>query len=186
MAETPSTMIPLGTKAPSFRLLDTRTNQLVSLDDLKSSKGTVIMFLCNHCPYVKYIQSRLVELVKEYQGKGISFIAISSNDADAYPQDGPEKMRIEAENHHYTFPYLYDETQEIAKAYHASCTPDFYVFDNELHCIYRGRFDSATPGNHHQVTGNDLSMALDNILSGNPQTNDQKPSLGCNIKWKKR
>lgn len=186
MAETPSNMIPLGTKAPAFRLLDVRTNKYLSLEELKSDVATVIMFICNHCPFVKYIQSKLVEVAKIYQANGISFIAISSNDAENYPDDGPEKMRVEAEKHRYTFPYLYDETQEVAKAYRAACTPDFYAFDKNLNCVYRGRFDDATPGNRHPVTGKELSAVLDNILAGKPIDPNQKPSVGCNIKWKKR
>jgi thiol-disulfide isomerase/thioredoxin len=185
MAETPSSMLPLKTKAPQFNLLDTRTNQLKSLEDLKSPKGTVIMFICNHCPYVKYIQKKLVEVAKKYQAKGISFVAISSNDAKNYPADGPEKMREEAEVNNYSFPYLYDETQEVARAYQAACTPDFYLFDKDLLCVYRGRFDDATPGNRFEVTGNDLVGALDNLLAEKAISNDQKPSLGCNIKWKR-
>ncbi len=186
MAETPSNMLPLGSIAPDFELLDTRTNNHLSLNQLKSPKGTVIMFLCNHCPYVKHIQSKLTEIANIYQTKGVSFVAISSNDVESYPQDGPEYMRKEAEKHHYTFPYLYDDTQEVAKAYHAACTPDLYVFDHQLHCVYRGRFDDSTPGNHRPVMGHDLSQALDNLLAGKVISTDQKPSVGCNIKWKKK
>jgi peroxiredoxin len=185
MAETPSKMIPLGTKAPEFSLLDTLSNEHLSLNELKSETATVIMFLCNHCPYVKHIQSKLVDVVKSYQAKGISFIAICSNDVKTYPEDGPDKMHIEAEEQGYTFPYLFDATQEVAKAYLAACTPDFYVFDNNLRCVYRGRFDSATPGNRQPVTGADLRKALDNIIAGQTVDAEQKPSLGCNIKWHK-
>ncbi len=185
MAVTPSTMIPLGTKAPEFRLLDTRTNKYLTLNELKSPIATVILFLCNHCPFVIHIQPKLVEMAKLYQAKGISFIAISSNDVSTYPQDGPVYMRAEAEKNHYTFPYLYDETQNVAKAYQAACTPDLYVFDSKLQCVYRGRFDDATPGNQQAVTGHDLSQALDCILSDKPISPDQKASVGCNIKWKK-
>lgn len=185
MAETSSKMIPLGTKAPEFRLLDTCTNETLTLQALRSSVATVIMFLCNHCPYVKHIQTKLVEIARDYEAKGIRFIAISSNDSQAYPSDSPEKMRLEAEEHHYPFPYLYDETQAVAKAYQAACTPDFYIFDPNLYCIYHGRFDASTPGNQQPVTGQDLSQALENILASKPPTNDQKPSLGCNIKWKR-
>lgn len=185
MAETASNMIPLGTKAPNFNLIDTRTNEQVSLNKLKPAKGTVIMFLCNHCPYVKLIQHKLVEVANFYQAKDINFIAISSNDAASYPQDGPDKMRLEAINHRYPFPYLYDETQEVAKSYQAACTPDFYIFDDNLACVYRGRFDDATPGNGRPVSGMDLKLALDNLLSGKSISKDQKASLGCNIKWKK-
>jgi len=185
MAETPSTMLPLGTKAPDFSLPDTRTEKNISLQDVKSDIATVIMFICNHCPYVKHIQTKLVEVAKKYQAKKISFVAISSNDAKNYPADGPHEMRHEAELHHYTFPYLYDESQAVAKAYHAACTPDFFVFDKNLACVYRGRFDESTPGNGALVTGNELSAALDAILSGKMINAEQKPSVGCNIKWKK-
>ena len=185
MAETPSIMIPLGTKAPHFLLQDSSSGQLLSLQDIKSEIATVVMFLCNHCPYVKYIHSQLLDVVKKYQAKGISFVAINANDAKSYPADSPTKMREEALKHHYTFPYLYDETQQVAKAYHAACTPDFFVFDKALLCVYRGRFDDATPGNYHTVTGKDLCEALDDVLLGKPLNNNQKPSVGCNIKWKK-
>jgi peroxiredoxin len=185
MAETPSTMLPLGTKAPDFCLLDTRTEKNISLHDVKSDLATVILFICNHCPYVKHIQPKLVEVAKKYQAKKISFVAISSNDANNYPADGPKEMKENADAHHYTFPYLYDESQSIAKAYHAACTPDFFVFDHNLACVYRGRFDESTPGNGAPVTGKELSAALDALLAGKAITIDQKPSVGCNIKWKK-
>lgn len=185
MAQTPSNMIPLGTQAPDFTLLDTKSGSLVSLNEIKSDKATVIMFICNHCPYVKLIQTKLVEIANQYQAKGIQFVAISSNDIETYPQDGPEHMRIEAETHRYPFPYLFDYTQEVAKAYQAACTPDFYIFDGQLACVYRGRFDDATPGNQKTVTGADLQSALNAILANKPIDSDQKPSLGCNIKWRK-
>jgi len=184
MAETPSTMIPLGTKAPDFHLLDMISHQKLSLDKLKSDKATVIMFICNHCPYVKHIQSKLVETANDYLAKGIAFIAICSNDAARYPSDSPEKMHDEAMQHHYPFPYLHDDTQTIAKAFHAACTPDLFVFDHDLRCVYRGRFDDSTPGNGRPVTGKDLREALDNILAGRQVNQDQKASVGCNIKWK--
>ena len=184
MVATPSNMLPLGSKAADFTLIDTRTNQLVSLVKAKSPIATVIMFLSNHCPYVKHIQKKIVELADIYQKKGTQFIAISSNDIEQYPMDGPEKMRIEAEQFHYSFPYLYDETQEIAKAYKAACTPDFYIFDKHLLCVYRGCLDESTPGNNKPVTGIHLQNALDNILAGKSVSADQKPSIGCNIKWK--
>jgi len=184
MAVTPSTMIPLGTPAADFRLLDTTTQQQRSLQELKSNVATVIMFICNHCPFVKHIQNKLVEVANTYQKKDIHFIAISSNDAESYPDDGPEAMRNEAQKKNYPFPYLYDETQSVAKAYHAACTPDIYVFDQQLKCVYRGRFDEATPSNQHPVTGKDLCRALDNILAGKPIDTEQLPSVGCNIKWK--
>lgn len=185
MAETSSSMLPLGTHAPNFKLIDTRTNKLVTLNELKSNIATVVMFICNHCPYVKHIQAKLVTIAKAYQAKGMSFIAISSNDIKDYPADGPDKMHAEATQQGYTFPYLYDETQDVAKAYQAACTPDLYVFDKNLACVYRGRFDDSTPGNRNPVTGKDLSSALDNILVGKSVNPDQKPSVGCNIKWKK-
>ncbi|MGL5742369.1 MAG: thioredoxin family protein [Legionella sp.] len=184
MVATPSTMLPLGSKASDFTLIDTRNNQMVSLASSKSSIATVIMFLSNHCPYVKHIQAKIVELADNYQKKGIQFIAISSNDVEKYPADGPDKMRLEADQFHYSFPYLYDETQEIAKAYKAACTPDFYIFDKDLLCVYRGCLDESTPGNNKPVTGAHLQNALDNLLAGKPVSTEQNPSLGCNIKWK--
>ncbi|MCW8399171.1 thioredoxin family protein [Legionella sp. PATHC038] len=184
MVATASNMLPLGSKAPDFTLVDTRNDHLVSLAQIKSPIATVIMFLCNHCPYVKHIQTKIVELAETYQKKGIQFVAISSNDAEKYPADGPEKMRVEAENFHYSFPYLYDESQEVAKAYKAACTPDFYIFDKDMLCVYRGCLDESTPGNNKPVTGSHLQNALDNLLAGKPVSPEQKPSLGCNIKWK--
>src|SRR3990167_10823778 len=185
MALTPSNMLPLGTKAPEFNLPDCRSGKNVSLQHIKSDIATVILFICNHCPYVKHIQTQLVEVVKKYQAKGISFIAINSNDTQKYLADSPENMRKEAETHGYTFPYLFDESQSIAKAYQAACTPDLYVFDHNLACVYRGRFDDSSPGNNIPVTGKELTAALDAILSGKPVNTDQQPSVGCNIKWKK-
>ncbi len=185
MALTLSTMLPLGTRAPDFNLIDVCTHQLTSLDQMKSDIATVVMFICNHCPYVKHIQTKLVETANFYQAKGIQFIAISSNDIETYPTDNPEHMKKEAETHHYTFPYLFDESQAIAKAYQAACTPDFYIFNSELLCVYRGRFDESTPGNDIPVTGKDLTLALDALLHHQEINSDQKPSIGCNIKWKK-
>jgi len=185
MSETPSTMIPLGTPAFNFNLPDTVSHETLSLPEFKSDVATVIMFICNHCPYVKHIQAKLVYIANIYQPKGIKFVAISSNDVKAYPKDSPENMSVEAEANHYPFPYLYDETQAIAKAYHAACTPDFFVFDKNLKCVYRGRFDDSTPGNRRPVTGKDLSDALDCLLTDKPITNQQIASVGCNIKWRK-
>lgn len=185
MAQTPSNMIPLGTKAPDFHLLDARTKELVALDDIKSDIATVIMFICNHCPYVKLIAPTLSRVAKTYQAKGIQFVAINSNDVESYPQDGPEYMRLEAEKLDYTFPYLFDDTQQVAKAYQAACTPDFYIFDKALACVYRGRFDAATPGNQQEVTGKDLTDALDAMLAGRTVNPEQIASVGCNIKWKR-
>ena len=183
MAKTASNMLPLGSQAPTFDLVDTRINQRVSLQAVRSSIATVVMFLSNHCPYVKHIQMRLAEMAKAYQAKGMSFVAICSNDVAKYPDDSPENMRIVAEQCQYSFPYLYDETQAIAKAYEAACTPDFYVFDKDLLCVYRGCFDESTPGNNQPVTGAQLQQALESILAGKPVSADQKPSIGCNIKW---
>lgn len=184
MVATLSNMLPLGSKAADFNLVDTRNNQMISLEQSKSSVATVIMFLSNHCPFVKHIQVKLVELAEHYQKKGLQFIAISANDVEKYPADDPEKMRLEAELFHYPFPYLYDETQEVAKAYRAACTPDFYIFDKDLLCVYRGCLDDSTPGNNKPVTGLQLQSALDSILAGKPVSTEQKPSIGCNIKWK--
>ena len=184
MARTPSNMLPLGTPAPDFTLLDTVSGKTVSLDKLKSDKATVIMFICNHCPFVKHVDEAIVSLAKDYQAKGVSVIAISSNDVENYPQDSPELMKEEAEKVGYTFPYLYDETQEVAKAYDAACTPDFYVFDKDSKCAYRGQLDDSRPGNDKPVTGKDLRAALDEILEGKEVSAPQIPSLGCNIKWK--
>ncbi len=184
MSLTPSNMLPLGTKAPDFTLPDTITQQSMSLTDLKSEKATMIMFICNHCPFVKHIQHGLAKIAKEYQSKGVQFIAICSNDIKDYPEDSPEKMKEEAKEVGYTFPYLYDETQEVAKAYDAACTPDFYIFDKDLILVYRGRFDDSTPGKDTPVTGKDLKAALDQLLAGAAISPEQKPSVGCNIKWK--
>ena len=185
MALTSSSMLALGTKAPNFELLDTVSGKIVSLNELKSDKATVVMFICNHCPYVKHIQGELVQLAKDYQAKGVSFIAISSNDVEEYPEDAPKEMVKIAKQLNYSFPYLYDETQLTAKNYKAVCTPDFFVFDKDLHCVYRGQLDGSTPGNGTPVTGNALRAALDNILINKSVISDQKPSMGCNIKWKK-
>ncbi|WP_218814075.1 thioredoxin family protein [Rickettsiella endosymbiont of Dermanyssus gallinae] len=184
MALTPSNMLALGTKAPDFELLDTKSGKVCRLTELKSEKATVIMFICNHCPYVKHIQTELIQLAKDYQTKGISFIAISSNDAESYPEDAPKEMAKLAKQLGYPFPYLYDEIQSTAKSYQAACTPDFFVFDNALRCVYRGQLDDSTPGNKIPVTGKTLRSALDNILIDAPVATEQKPSIGCNIKWK--
>ena len=184
MARTPSNMLPLGTLAPDFTLPDTVSGKTASLAELKSDRATVIMFICNHCPFVKHVDEQLVAIANDYQSRGVSFIAISSNDVENYPQDGPELMKEEAEKLGYPFPYLYDESQEVAKAYDAACTPDFYVFDGDLKCVYRGQLDDSRPGNGKPVTGSDLRAALDEILEGKAVSAPQIPSLGCNIKWK--
>ena len=183
MALTPSNMLPLGTKAPDFSLVDTISGQTKKLDEIKGSKGTVVMFICNHCPFVVHVNSQLVQLANDYTEKGIGFVAISSNDAINYPQDGPEKMKSHAQQNGYPFPYLYDETQEVARAFDAACTPDTYVFDNELKLVYRGQLDDSRPGNGIPVTGKDLRSALDSVLQGKQVQTIQKPSIGCNIKW---
>lgn len=184
MARTPSNMLPLETAAPDFNLLDTVSNKILSLQNLKGEKGTVIMFICNHCPFVIHVNPEIVSMANAYAEKGIGFIAISSNDVVNYPQDSPEKMKTHAEKEGYTFPYLYDETQETAKAYDAACTPDFYVFNVDLKLIYRGQLDDSRPGNGLPVTGKDLRHALDCLLKNKENTQLQKPSIGCNIKWK--
>jgi len=184
MSNTPSNMLPLGTIAPDFNLIDTVSDKMISLNDCKGETATVIMFICNHCPFVKHINEQLVSLGKEYKQKDAGFIAISSNDVENYPQDSPEEMRRLALKLDYPFPYFYDETQDVAKAYSAACTPDFYVFNKELKLVYRGQLDGSRPGNDKPVDGKDIRNALDAILSGNNIDQNQIPSMGCNIKWK--
>jgi peroxiredoxin len=183
MAETPSTMLPLGTVAPDFALPDTQ-GKMVSLADLKRAPALLVMFICNHCPYVKHIRSEVARLAREYQAQGVAIMGISSNDAEKYPDDGPAKMAEEVTLAGYTFPYLYDESQAVAKAYRAACTPDFFLFDRSRKLAYRGQFDESRPGNSIPVTGKDLRAALDAVLTGKPVPPNQRPSLGCNIKWK--
>ena len=184
MARTLSNMLPLGTKAPDFNLLDTVSGEYLNLKKLKGLKGTIIMFICNHCPFVKHVNPELVRLARDYSDRGIGIIAISSNDVENYPQDGPYLMKQNALDHGFIFPYLYDETQEITKAYDAACTPDFYMFDKDLKLVYRGQLDDSRPENGIPVTGKDIRNALDNILENKPISPHQKPSIGCNIKWK--
>lgn len=185
MVLTASSMLPLGTKAPEFTLPDAVSGKPVSLSEVKPSKALVIMFICNHCPYVVHIMDQLVKITNEYKAKGIDFIAISANDVNDYPQDAPDKMQILAQEKGFCFPYLYDESQIVAKAFHAECTPDFYIFDRELRCQYRGRFDESSPGKKDvPVTGADLTSALDNLIAGKSIDVNQFPSMGCNIKWK--
>ena len=180
-----SNMLPLGTMAPDFSLPDTVSGKTVSLVDVQGPKGTVVMFICNHCPYVIHVNEAVVELAKEYQAIGVGFVGISSNDVENYPQDGPDLMRTHALNVGYPFPYLYDETQEIAKAYDAACTPDFYVFNKDMRLVYRGQLDGSRPNSGKPVTGTDLRTALDAVIVGRPAPTLQRPSGGCNIKWKK-
>ena len=184
MAKTPSNMIDLGTPAPEFSLPDTVSGEKVTLHDGKSYKGTVILFICNHCPFVIHIAKPLAEIAKRYAEQGIRLIAISSNDIEEYPEDAPDKMKMTAVENDYTFAYLYDETQDVAKAYQAACTPDLFVFNNALNCVYRGRFDASTPGNNVPATGDELTAALDALITDEGISPDQHPSVGCNIKWK--
>lgn len=184
MARTPSNMLALGTKAPNFTLPGTVSGENVSLANIKSNCATVIMFISNHCPFVKILKNQLSAVSHEYQAKGVQFVAICSNDVKNFPDDAPELMKKDAHDYGYPFPYLYDESQEVAKAYDAACTPDLYVFDSELKLVYRGQFDNARPNNGVTPSGEDLTNALDAILEGRPVSTDQHPSLGCNIKWK--
>ena len=184
MARTPSNMLPLGTPAPDFELLDTVSDGNVSLQEVQGSKGTVVMFICNHCPFVVHVNPEITRLAQEYQPMGFGFVAISSNDVENYPQDAPHLMKEKAKEVGYGFPYLYDETQAVAKAYDAACTPDFYLFDADLKLVYRGQLDNSRPGNGLPLTGEDLRKALDALVKGSVIDPEQKPSLGCNIKWK--
>ena len=181
--ETPSTMLPLNTVAPPFSLPDT-AGKMWSLDDFSNALAFLVVFMCNHCPYVKHARETMVKTISEYQKKGLSAVGINSNDADTYHGDRPEYMKKDAEVFHYTFPYLYDSTQEVAKAYRAACTPDFFLFNREKKLVYRGQMDDSRPGNGVPVTGNDLKIALNAVLSGQVAPTTQKPSSGCNIKWK--
>lgn len=184
MVLTHSTMMPLGTVAPDFSLPDTE-GQTVSLSDFQDAKALLVMFICNHCPYVKHVRGELARLARDYQDKGVAVVGISSNDVENYPDDSPEKMVIEKAQVGYSFPYLYDESQEVAKAYTAACTPDFFVFDKDRRLIYRGQLDDSRPDSGKPLTGSDLRAALDAALADQPVPQDQKPSAGCNIKWKK-
>lgn len=184
MALTPSNMLPLGTVAPDFALPDTVSDKTLGLAELKSDKATVIMFICNHCPYVKHVNAELIRIALDYQRRGVSFIAISSNDAERYPDDGPEQMKRVAARLGYPFPYLHDRTQSVARAYQAACTPDLYLFDGAMKLAYRGRLDGSSPGNKVPLTGTDLRAALDAVLAGHAPAAQQLPSMGCNIKWR--
>lgn len=184
MSDTPSNMVPLGSLAPNFYLLDTVSQQYKSLANLKGKQATVVMFICNHCPFVQHINNCLANLAVDYQTKDVKFIAISSNDIENYPQDSPVFMKDQALKLNYPFPYLFDETQEIAKAYDAACTPDFFLFNNQNKLVYRGQLDDSRPGNGIPLSGNDLRGAIDGVIYNRIINPDQKPSLGCNIKWK--
>jgi len=183
MVKTPSTMLPLGTKAPHFSLPST-DGRTVTLDDFAKAPGLLVMFICNHCPFVKHVREGLAAFGQEYQERGLGIIAINSNDVSTHPEDHPDRMREEVAAVGYTFPYLFDETQEIAKAYRAACTPDFFLFDKNRELVYRGQFDPSRPGNDIKVTGSDLRAAVDALLTGRPVPSEQIPSMGCNIKWK--
>ncbi len=183
MVRTASTMLPLGTQAPDFSLPNV-DGRIVSLADFQDASALLVVFLCNHCPYVKHVAPELARLAQEYQARGVAVVGINSNDVDAYPDDAPQQMVAEAQQRGYTFPYLYDQTQSVAQAYRAACTPDFFVFDREFRLVYRGQLDSSRPKSDVPVTGSDLRAALDAVLAGRPVPEPQRPSLGCNIKWK--
>jgi peroxiredoxin len=183
MALTASTMLALGSTAPPFRLPEPGGG-MAALDDFRGAPALLVVFLCNHCPYVKHIRHALAGLAREYQARGAAVVGINSNDVVSHPDDGPDRMIEEKKEIGYTFPYLFDESQDVAKAYQAACTPDFYVFDGNQKLVYRGQMDASRPGNSVPVTGKDLRAALDAVLTGKPVSPEQRPSLGCNIKWK--
>lgn len=183
MARTPSTMLDLGTPAPYFSLLEPATGQTVTLDDYKQ-QPILVVFMCNHCPYVIHLREELVRFADEYRAKGLEVIAINSNDVISYPADSPEKMTADVKQFNYSFPYLFDESQAVAQSYQAACTPDFFMFDQQHTLFYRGQFDDSRPRNDVPVTAQDMRLAADKLLAGEPAPQDQKPSLGCNIKWK--
>ncbi len=184
MSLTPSTMLPLGTNAPDFRLPDTVSGKTLALADFAVAPALLVAFICNHCPFVEHIRAGLAQIGREYQARGVAVVAISSNDVGTHPQDGPAKMAAEARTAGYTFPYLYDETQAVAKAYRAACTPDFFLFDTSRRLVYRGQLDDSRPGSRLPVTGADLRAAIEAVLAGKAASPNQKPSIGCNIKWK--
>ena len=184
MALTPSNMLELGTTAPHFTLPDTVSGKNLSVAELKGELATVVMFICNHCPYVIHVNSEIVKLANDYLPRGVAFIAISSNNIVTHPQDSPEKMKEVAAREKYPFPYLYDESQQVAQDYDAACTPDFYIFDKELKLVYRGQLDDSRPSNKLPLTGKDMRDALENILASRKVSEMQRPSIGCNIKWK--
>lgn len=186
MAATESTMLELGVQAPDFSLPNTNLNfplEQVSLTDFKGAKALLVMFVCNHCPYVIHLRSGLIDLANDYADKGLQVVAISSNSADSHPQDGPDAMQAEAQEHGFPYPYLFDASQDVARAYKAACTPDFYLFDSAQKLVYRGRFDGSRPKNDIPVTGEDMRRAVDAILAGETPDAEQIPSMGCNIKW---
>ena len=184
MARTESAMLPLGTSAPDFAIADVTSGTQVTLQSTRGPNGLLVMFICTHCPFVKHLETALAQLGRDYAGKGIGIVAISSNDAATYPDDSPQGLAQQARRLGFNFPYLYDETQQVARAYSATCTPDFFLFDGALKLVYRGRFDASRPGNQIPITGKDLRAALEAVIAGQPVDSAQHPSLGCNIKWK--
>jgi peroxiredoxin len=184
MALTPSTMTELGTKAPDFHLPDVTTRRTIARDEAAKDKGLLVMFICRHCPYVKHVQAELARIGRDYVGKGVGIVAISANDVVSHPDDAPGSLMVQASEQGFTFPYLYDETQDVARAYGAVCTPDFFLYDRSLRLVYRGQLDDSRPGNGKPVTGRDLRAALDLVASGQAVPTEQRPSIGCNIKWK--
>jgi len=184
MSLTPSTMLALGTPAPNFKLPDVTSGNMVSLDDFKGKKALLVMFICRHCPYVQHVEEEIAKIGQDYQNKDIGIISISANDINLYPKDSPQSLREMAQELNFSFPYLYDKSQEIAKAYTAACTPDFFLFDSNKRLVYRGQLDDSRPGNNLPVTGRDLREAIDAVLENKPVDFNQKPSMGCNIKWK--
>jgi peroxiredoxin len=178
-------MLPLGTSAPDFSLPDARTGKTVSLADLSGRPGLLVMFICNHCPFVQHVRHELAAIGRDYADQQLAVVAINSNDAATHPEDGPDAMKREATEQDYRFPYLFDDSQSVALAYHAACTPDFYLFDGDRRLVYRGQLDGSRPGNDVPVTGTDLRAAIDSVLAGKAPPDDQKPSIGCNIKWKR-
>ncbi len=183
MVKTASTMLELGTKAPNFNLPDTVSGRTISLDTFADKKALLIMFICQHCPFVQHIQSELARIGKDYMEQGLGIIAISSNSVETHPDDAPEKLKAMAEAQGFNFPFCYDETQEVAKAYTAACTPDFFLFDSTRALVYRGQLDDSRPGNDQPVNGKDLRAAIEKVLADEPISPEQKPSIGCNIKW---
>jgi peroxiredoxin len=184
MALTPSTMLPLGTKAPDFQLPDVVSGETISLDTFAGKQALLVMFICRHCPFVKHVQTQLAQIGKDYANSDVGLVAISANDAANYPDDAPDKLKEMVKELGFTFPFCYDESQETAKAYTAACTPDFFLFNADRKLVYRGQLDDSRPGNNEPVTGKDLRTALDAVLASQTVTPDQKPSIGCNIKWK--
>lgn len=184
MVKTLSSMLPLGTQAPQFSLIDAVSGNTINFNGKSDAKATVIMFICNHCPYVKHVNAELTRLANDYMDKGIKFLAINSNNIEDYPDDSPENMQHIARDLNYPFPYLYDETQEVARAYQAACTPDFFIFNKDNSLVYRGQLDDSRPGNNIAVDGHSIRAALDCLLQDQPISENQKPSMGCNIKWK--